>query len=364
MARLDVRDRWSLSVDGGEPGLALILGGLGIAVMVVVGLALRGSAGAGYDLAAYLAAAGRIAAGGTPYLPQTLAGPFDPGPAGLYLYAPPLAVMLSPFASLSPDVASTAWLVVRVVVVGLAVALLPVRPWVRGATLFVAAFSYPVLLDLNLGNVSLLVLALMALTWRFLDRPAGSICLALALAVRTPLGVVLAWQALRRRARPIAVTVVAGLVIVALTLPVVGLQGYLDYLAVTRNMVDFQGIHANVDLASVAARAGLPDPWPALAYVAGLLGGIAIILAATRVDREAGFVATVAASLLLVPLLWPHYLVVLLLPAALLAERGRRVGILLPLLGWLPAALLPFVAVAGAIAPFLVARRLRRDLTA
>ncbi|MFI5254709.1 MAG: glycosyltransferase family 87 protein [Candidatus Limnocylindrales bacterium] len=357
MTLTDDAPRPHASGDVRRLGPTLIVGAFGLAVMVVVGLALRGTAGAGYDLAAYLAAAGRVAAGATPYQAQTLAGPFDPGPAGLYLYAPPLAVLLSPVASLLPDVAAVAWLIVRVALLGLAIALLPVRPWVRGASLLVAAFSFPVLLDLNLGNVSLVVLALMALAWRFLDRPAGSAFVALALAVRPPLAVVPAWQALRRRWRPFAWTIAAGLVVVALTLPVVGLQGYRDYLTVVRDMVGFQGIRSNVDLASIVAGAGLPDPWPTIAYLAGLLTGAVIIVAATRLDRDAGFVATVGASLLLVPLLWPHYLVFLLLPAALLADRGRRVGLLMPLLGWLPGPFLPFVAIFGALAPFLVARR-------
>jgi hypothetical protein len=44
------------------------------------------------------------------------------------------------------------------------------------------------------------------------------------------------------------------------------------------------------------------------------------------------------------PFIHPHYLVLLLLPAALLAERGHWWGLLLPLAGWLPDPVLPFVA--------------------
>jgi len=50
------------------------------------------------------------------------------------------------------------------------------------------------------------------------------------------------------------------------------------------------------------------------------------------------------ATLLTAPFMHPHYLVMLLLPAALLADRGRYWGLALPLLGWLPGDTLPLVA--------------------
>jgi len=339
-----------------EIGLGVLLGGAGMILLLAAGVAMSGGAGTGYDLAAYLAAAARVLAGGTPYQPETLAGPFRPGPAELYLYAPPLAVLMTLLARLPVETATLAWLFLRVTALTLACAILPVGPWVRGATLLVAALSLPVLLDLNLGNVSVLVVALLAVGWRWLDRPAGAIALAGAILVRPTLAVVPAWQALRRRWRPIAWTVGALVAAGLLTLPVVGLGGYLDYLTVLRHVSDTLGVPRNVDLGSVAAGLGVPAPWSTVAYLAGAVVGVAIIIVAARRDASAGYVATVGASLLLAPLLWAHYLAGLLLPAALLADRGRRWGLLLPLLGWLPEPLLPFVALAGALLPLLVAR--------
>ena len=46
----------------------------------------------------------------------------------------------------------------------------------------------------------------------------------------------------------------------------------------------------------------------------------------------------------------------LVLPAAMLADRGRPVAIALPLLFWLPAELLPFVALLATILPFRARR--------
>ena len=77
-----------------------------------------------------------------------------------------------------------------------------------------------------------------------------------------------------------------------------------------------------------------------------------VIIEQMGFDNVASIV-TVGATMLLAPLLWDHYLVSLLLPAAFLLDRGRPWGIALPLLAWLPAPLLPFVAIAGMLLPFL-----------
>ena len=70
---------------------------------------------------------------------------------------------------------------------------------------------------------------------------------------------------------------------------------------------------------------------------------IGALILSLRRDREISYAVTLMATLLLSPLLWDHYLTNLIVPAALLAARGRRLGVLLPLLGWLPLVLLPFV---------------------
>ena len=79
---------------------------------------------------------------------------------------------------------------------------------------------------------------------------------------------------------------------------------------------------------------------------------IGAMLFSLRYDRETSFMVTIGATLLLAPLLWDHYLSMLLLPAAFLAQRGRWWGLGLPLLAWLPPEVLPLLAVAGTILPF------------
>jgi hypothetical protein len=72
-----------------------------------------------------------------------------------------------------------------------------------------------------------------------------------------------------------------------------------------------------------------------------------------RRDREVGFMVTLTGSLLLSPLLWDHYLALLVLPAAFLAGRGRPWALALPLLAWLPPVTYPAVVLVATLLPFL-----------
>ncbi|MFN8622016.1 MAG: glycosyltransferase family 87 protein [Chloroflexota bacterium] len=316
--------------------------------------------GWGYDFEAYFQAALRLARqqpGESIYVSYTLDGPFSPGPPGLYLYAPPLAVAVLPFTMLSVPAATIAFFVLRVLLLALACGVMPVSRTIRLVVFAVAAFSFPVLQDLVLGNVSVLVVVAMAFAWRWLDRPVGSIASAIAISVRPTLGVLLLWWAVRRRWRPLGWALGAGVVLIVLTLPFVGSRAYTDYLTMLRNVSQVTGVTNNLDLASTVLRFNVVPLVATLALYAGYAIAIVAMVASLRYDRDLSFMVTIGGSLLLAPLLWDHYLAGLLLPAAFLAQRGRTWGLALPLLGWLPAPLLPLVAIVGTLVPFLAEAR-------
>jgi hypothetical protein len=317
------------------------------------------SLGWGFDLEAYLGAARHLARGDpyAPYTLQTVCCPFRPGPYQLYLYSPPFAVTMLPFTAITTDSAGVFWYVGRLVLLGIACAVMPVRPTVRLLTFSVAAISNPVLVDMNLGNVSVLVTSLLAFTWRWLDRVPGSIALAIAMCVRPALGLVLIWSLLRRRWWPVLWTILGGLVIVLLSLPFVGSASYFDYLSVLRNVYDATGQDNNLDVGSSILRIGGGPLLASIAIYAGFAIAIGAMLLSLRRDRQTGFMVTIGATLLLSPLLWDHYLAMLLLPAAFLAQRGRWWALGLPLLAWLPGWTAPFLALTATLLPFLVGRR-------
>ncbi len=137
-----------------------------------------------------------------------------------------------------------------------------------------------------------------------------------------------------------------------------GLDGYGDYLTVLRNLSDVTGVDFNWDLGSVVRSFGAGDTLSALALVAGFALAVVAIVTSLRRDREVGFMVTVVASLLLSPLLWDHYLSMLVLPAAFLASRGRpwalpAPGVVAPGLDDVVGISLPVIVLAAVFLPFL-----------
>jgi hypothetical protein len=320
-------------------------------------LAAQHSAGWGYDFRAYYEAAVRLAATGSPYQPETLGGPFQPGPSGLYLYTPVPALTAVPLTWLDTNTATLVWLFIRLGLLLASCALLPAPRWVKVAMLGVSVISYQFLIDLNLGNVSLIVTFFAVVAWRWLDTPASGVAIAASMTVRPWMGVIWLWWLARRQWLAAACTLIGLGAIFAASLPSIGLHPWLEYVTVLRNLSDVMGVPHNLDFGSMALTLGLGRDVGFLFELGGYAVAVGAVLLSLRRDREIGFAVTLMATLLVTPLLWDHYLTHLLVPGALLAARGRRWGVLLPLLGWLPLILLPFVSVAGMLLPFLARDR-------
>ena len=348
--------------------LALGLAALGALVLVTVIAAwFNHSRGWAYDFYPYWDGALRLLANGSPYQSVTLDGPFSPGPKGLYLYSPVLAALFVPMTWLGESTAILAWAALHIVVLVAICALMPIARHLRLAIFGIACFSAPVLYDIDLGNVSLFVTLTAVLVWRWLDRPASGVALALALLVRPAMGVIAGWWLLRGLWRPVAWTIGTFALIGAVSLVFLRPDTWLQWLTVLRNVSDVTGVKANVDLGSAVLLLGGSDGLAQIALYSGYaLAGAAILLSLRR-DRELSFVVTLMATLLLSPLLWDHYLTNLLIPAAFLAARGRWWGLALPLLCWGPTLLVAFfpstkpfaeallapIAVAAVVLPFL-----------
>lgn len=364
-SRAQTRSRWAAPI-----GLGLAV--IGAAVLTAAfTLWIGKSPGWAYDFHAYYDAALRLISTGSPYQAETISGPFRPGPYGLYLYSPPLAMLFVPLTWLGENAAVMTWLVLRIGLLALTCGLLPVSRAIRLGAFGVAALSEPFLFDLNLGNISLIVTFFAVVTWRWLDKPIGSIALAASLTMRPTMAIICGWWLLRGKLWPIVWTAVAALAIFLATLPFVGLDRWFEYLTVLRNVSNVTGVRSNVDLGSAVLLLNGPMWAATLALYGGYAVAAVAVLFSLRRDRELSYVVTVMASVLVAPLLWDHYLTMLLLPAAFLASRGRPWALLLPLLCWAPQAfavwfpqlrgiaefMLPIVALIGLLLPFIARPR-------
>jgi hypothetical protein len=222
---------------------------------------------------------------------------------------------------------------------------MPVSRTARLSTFAVAAVSFPVLFDLNLGNISVVVFALSAVAWRLLDGPIAALVHASLVAIRFPFGAFFVLWLIQRRFRMIVFTIVAGLALILVSLPIVGLGAYRDYVTILAGLPDIGTGLNNFSLKSTALTFSVPPAIAGFGTIVGFVASVAAIaFAGLRRDGDVAFVVTAIATLLTAPFMHPHYLVMLLLPAALLADRGRYWGLALPLLGWLPGDTLPLVA--------------------
>lgn len=312
-----------------------------------------------FDFLAYHQAAQRVLAGERLYDPSVqVTGGF-----GLFYYPPPFVLAIVPLGLLSAAVASWIWLGLSVAMLVGAIGLLPVRAGVRWTTLLLAGLSWPVAYALKLGQVGPLLLLLFVLGWRWLDRPARfGVVAALGAIVKIQPGIVLVFAVLTRRGKAVVVGV-AVLLAAALiaTVATGGPSIWADYLGLIRNVSDPIQTPHNFTPGAVAFQMGFSTAGAAAIQVASSIAAvIAVIWSARRLRADASFLIAVVASQLLSPVLWDHYALLLLLPAAWLLERGKWWALAIPLATSIltlplspPAAIYPvvfWVALLGIVA--------------
>ena len=310
------------------PPAALAVFGLANAVMLAIAGETRG-----YDLRAYLLAAHRLLDGVRLYDTNAdVAGPF-----GLFLYPPPFAIAMVPFALVPESVATWCWTALLAAAFLAGAALLPVRREVRWLTVLLAGLSWPLLYSIKLGQVGPLLFLGFAIGWRALDRPVPfGLAAAAGTLIKVQPAVLFGWAVATRRPRAIAAGL-AGLIGVSLASAIiVGPQAWVDFVTLLVRVGSPIATPHTVSLGTLAYGAGLPLmaatvlQWLSIAVVLGVM-----VWTWFRRDVESSLLMTIVASQLLSPILWDHYAMLLLLPAAFLLQRGERAAAALPLLPWL-----------------------------
>ena len=288
----------------------------------------------GYDFLAYQHAANRVVSG----LPLYDPGIQQAGGFGLFLYPPPFALALIPFALAPDQLGLWLWEALAVAAFVAGVAVLPVRAPVRWGILLLGALDWPLLFAFKLGQVGPLLFLLFAIGWRWRDR-AGILGLSMAAGAMVKLQplILLAWAGLTGRWRAVGAAAAALAIAALVSTAVFGSGVWGEYAALLGRVSSPVTTPHNFTPGAIAYQAGVAQSTAELIQAVTLVAVLAIVVIAIRTaSDEVSYLTTVVASQVLSPLLWDHYAVVLLLPTAWLLARGRWWAVAIPLLTSLP----------------------------
>ena len=277
---------------------------------------------------AYLPAAEAVLDGRSPY--PALDDPILEDQKG-YVYPPQLWLALVPLTPLPIGVVA-----VLVTAGLLALLFLTLRVLgVRDVRCYAASLLWmPSVSGVLLGNISIPLAFAAAVAWRYRDeiwQPAWA--LGLAVSAKFSMWPLLVWTAVTRRLRATAWALVIGIVITFGAWALIGFDGLTGYPDLLRRLSEIQS-DRSYSIVGMASTAGLGDVvGQALTLLVG--GGLLIgcVLFARRADDQRSFTCAVAATLALSPIVWLHYLVVLLVPMAIARPRFSLLW-LLPVLLW------------------------------
>jgi hypothetical protein len=258
---------------------------------------------------------------------------------------PPAAILLAlPLASLPYRDAALVWnlgsllmLVVSLYLVGQGLRI-PFSLWSLFPTATLLLLCTPLLMQLHLGQLNLVILVLLTGVWAAdrSGRPllAGT-CLGIATAIKLFPGFLFLYFMLRGRWKAVIAGVVSLFLLAGLTAGLFGPEAYRYYfLVVVPRVAKFRGLWANASLVGFWVK--LFDPpseyprvvpiWrsPAAARLgivvscSAILALLAWIVRRSKSVREQdlAFGLAVTAMLLVSPITWDHYLLMLLVPIA------------------------------------------------
>jgi hypothetical protein len=303
------------------------------------------------DFRVFYNAASAYLHGRSPYPSHPGALTWTHGAQHSYVYPPLLAALLAPFALLSYHLAAVLWVLLSAAAIALGLWLLEVRDW----RCYGAVFLWPsTLAGISVGTLSPLLLLGLAAAWRFRARtPAVAAAVALVVSAKLFLWPVLVWLWLTGRRAAALLAVALAALAAAAAWSRIGFAGLGSYATLLRRLDAVEAPYGYAPAWQLAGAAGL---------VVAAIGCAALAYRVRGSERRAFAVATVAA-LLLTPILWLHYLVLL---AAALPRRFSLLW-LVPALLWLTpgegAAGTPWriALVTGVIAAVAVATRRLED---
>jgi MFS family permease len=237
-----------------------------------------------------------------------------------FVYPPIAAVLAAPLAVFPVGVAAALFAAVEVAATVLTLRVLNVRDWRCYGVTFL---WYPVLQNFLIGSITSLLALGLAVVWRYRDDRHISIFVSAALiAAKVFLWPLLFWLAASRRWRTAMWALVVGLTAVALSWAIVGFGGLtsyprlLDELSRLESWKSYSAVALGLVLGLSTGEAR------ALAIVAGgaVIAAMFLVGYVRRGDADSDrhmLVLAIAAAFLFSPIIWTHYLALLVVPIAI-----------------------------------------------
>jgi alpha-1,2-mannosyltransferase len=297
---------------------ALLVGIAGMFLVTLVASAGTGRLAADFHVS-YLDAAQAVRAGDSPYTSDHELP---------YVYPPVLAELLVPFTFVPEDVASFLASLGSFAAVMGAVALVGVRDVRCYAVVVIWAPGWN---SFEMANISAVLTLLAALVWRYRDcRWSAATALGGALSVKLFLWPLLVWAAATRRVSTAVLALAIGLVGALVSWAVIGFDGLGSYPDQLREVefeesYSFVGMAAELGLDPLVGRIAMAIAGGALLVAVGYLG--------QRGEEARAFICALVAALVLTPVVWLHYLVLLAVPLGIARPRFAPIW-LLPIVLW------------------------------
>jgi hypothetical protein len=277
---------------------------------------------------AYLPAIDAVLDGRSPY--PALDDPILDEQKG-YVYPPQVLFALMPLALLPTAVAAA-------LVAGGMIALLLLTPWVLGVRdvrCYAAALLWvPAISGVMFSNTSIPIAFALAVAWRYRDHvwsPGAAV--GLAVSAKLLSWPIVVWMLATRRLRAALAAFAVGVVLTLAAWAAIGFDGLTGYPDLLRRLSELQS-ERSYSLAGMASTLGLGSMVANAATV--LVGGALLawcVVLGRRGDDARSFTCAVAATLALSPIVWLHYLVVLIVPLAIARPRFTWLW-LLPVVLW------------------------------
>jgi Glycosyltransferase family 87 len=250
-----------------------------------------------------------------------------------FVYPAPAAFLMVPFGVLPWKVAVVAFSLFVAGALFLTLRLLGVRDWrCYGA----ACASAPFVGTIAVGTLSTFLALCAALAWRYRDRRwIVAAAIVAAVATKIFLWPLVVWLVATRRFRTAATTVLLGIATVFGCWGAIGFSGMTGYIHFMRHVASLE-LGRSYSSFAFFSSLGASDHSAHLAVVALTLVGIVAILAIGRSsdgDRRS-FVAAIAVALLVSPIVWLHYMILVYVVVALYRRR-LSVAWLIPSLYWI-----------------------------